>query len=198
MKSSSDNKERSFLLKGAIILVGLYFIYQSGFNFGFGDKSEAPEVASPAVIGESKVVVQVLPELIKSPEKAEDDFLLMLKAYSESWFAMNLEEETFEEIAGKKKVLEGLNWLMEKRAESLEVPGELTNAIRRYAGDDEGKIKQIAGFFADKRMISLVREYDGGNWKVSLRYIPEVVSGSAASAVGSSGEVKEFKLIGVD
>ena len=198
MKSSSDNKERSILLKGAIILIGLYFIYQSGFNFGFGDKSEAPEVASPTVTGELKVAAEVLPELIISPEKSEKDFLLMLKAYSESWFAMNLETETFEEVSGNKRVLEGLNWLMEKRSESLEVPGEITSAIRRYARDDESKIKTVAGFFADKRMISLVREYDGGNWKVSLRYIPEVASGSASSASGNAGEIKEFKLIGVD
>ena len=145
------NRDYTIPIRIALIIGVIYFASQSSFFGLLGkDKEEGLDAdsiikieaeAGTGAVKETPKIVEAapkkgLPVLLEEPTLYKDEFLLLLKAYNEAWFNMDLDVKFFDEIQSKKKVEDSLNWLMEKRKDNLEVPLELTLAVRKYINDN--------------------------------------------------------------
>ncbi len=191
------NRDYTILIRiGILALLGYLLIQSPIFDFVRETKGESL-ISGEGTSKTSEIIPkEEIPEIIITPDLFKDDFILLLKAYKEAWYKQSINEELYEQVKDNEKVMDGLNWLMGKREESLEVPTELSRSLRRYIDENEGEAGKISQIFADKELLSFVREYHNGEWRVNLKY-----TGTSNSPSGTGSEEKkppEFKVIGVD
>lgn len=196
-----SDKRYTIIMRIIVAILVVYFLFQNpdiNLNFGGKNKEQANNVDTGELVADrtSEILPSELPEMIKNSTLFKEDFILLLEGYKEAWQNKNLSVETYNQVSKNEKVMEALNWLMLKREGSLEVPSELSNAVREYT--NEYQEQDIAQVFSDNDLLSLVREYNGNEWIVNLKYIPVSNASIASNSEKQDDNRIEFKVVELD